>query len=94
MTDEHIVTAKEPALSEKQYRPGEYGDPEEVPESLTLHYLDVGIEHEYFCSCGKEFRLWGDVLRHLKEVADEPVSSAGVVPEAEILGEQITLDEV
>lgn len=95
MTDEHIVTAEEPALTEQCYRPGDDGEPEKVPDSLSLRHLEVSIESRYSCSCGAELRSWMDVVDHFEEVAaNGSVPSGRVVSEEELPGEQVTFDEV
>jgi len=76
MTDEHIVTATEPAWSEQRHRPGDDGTPEVVPDTLELYPLDAtGYEPTYSCTCGAELRSWHDVLEHFEEVVNSRESA-------------------
>lgn len=97
MTEEHIVTAEEPAWTEQRHRPGDDGTPEVVPDTLELFPLDVaGCEPEYSCSCGAELRRWVDVLDHFEEVVNSQGSSGrqSRSNERDIPGDQVTLSDI
>lgn len=97
MTNEHIVTATEPAWAEQQHRPGDDGKPEIVPDTLELHPLDaMGYEATYYCTCGTELHSWEEVREHFKEVADNRGSSSRrrSPNEREIPSNQATLSDI
>lgn len=97
MTDEHIVTATEPAWSEQRHRPGDDGTPEIVPDTLELYPLDaVGYEPTYSCSCGVELRSGHDVLEHFEDVVNSRESSGRRrdSDERDIPSDQVTLDDI
>ncbi len=96
MTDNHIVTATEPAWTEQQHRPKDNGTPETVPDSLELRLLDnSGFEPEYSCTCGANLRSWLDVEEHFEEVVNDSdsYSNRHRPPKHELPADQQTLND-
>jgi hypothetical protein len=68
-SEQHVITAIEPAWVLQNYVPDEDGQPEPVGEYETLDLIDSHFEDStYECTCGEEFSRWDEAEAHLKEV--------------------------
>lgn len=76
MSNDHVVTATEPAWTEAEYRPNDDGVPEYVGDSTKIGDLIDGLaDHcEYECSCGFETNDWFEVEEHFAEVTHDGAS--------------------